>query len=314
MHMTHAPRSRSSLALLVLVGVLACKGDAKTGNDAAPAANESEPAKAAPSEAKPEGPTLPKAEALLEKAVEALGGREQLEAVRSFSSEGTVSVAKQNISGKTRTLWKAGDFYSETQVVGVGLVKVGKKGNVLWSDDPIQGLRQLGGQEAEQAGWQSTVALPASWKTFFDRAETVAEKDVDGTKVYEVVLHAASGDAVTMVLDAESGLPLRQRFKQVSPTGTVPVNLRFEDYREVDGIKVAHRQVANMTLMELTTSITAFQINPEVDAERFAMPTGGTRVVGPAGPNAEPGRKGMPFGPDGKPGRPAPSQQGAAKP
>lgn len=304
----------TSLSMLLALGLACTRKEASDSDsagasgpktDEAGAPNAPEP-KGAGGEPRPDGGSaLPEGAALLDRAVEALGGQAKLEAIHSFTSTGKVSVAGQNITGQTRTVWKDGDFYSETDVVGVGRVKVGKHGNDLWSEDPIMGLRRLAGKEAEQAGWQSTVALPASWKTFFDRAETTGAYEEGGKKRYDVKLKAASGDAVTMTLDAESGLPVAQSFQQVSPTGVVPVTLRFEDYRTVDGIQISHRQVANMSLVELTTEITSFVVNAEVDPSQFAMPTGGTKTVEPQRPATR-----MPFGPDGKPGLPAPSQQG----
>lgn len=287
-----------------LLGSCSCKKDeGQVSEDASDAAagSEVDAAKA-----------LPAAEDLLAKALQASGGKERFESIESFHQEGQISIPGQNIAGEARVWWKNGDFYTEHQMVGIGLIQAGKQGDVVWSRDPIHGLRQLEGREAEQAQWEGSLSLVADWDKHFGQARTTAERIVDGRKVYDVTLSNEGGAAIVMGFDAETGLQVQQSFTNATPGGDIPVTLTFEDYREVDGVRLSHRQVIEMSLARLIQDVTKIEFGVAVDESRFAMPRGGSEVVevkDGASNDEEPARKtAMPFGPDGKPGRPVPAK------
>lgn len=222
---------------------------------------------------------LPSAEELLARAVEAQGGAAKVEAIQSLHLEGTVSVSGQNIQGDMKLWWKNGDFYSEQTMVGIGTVRAGKSGDVTWSDDPISGLRQLTGVEAEQNAWASSPSLPAQWKRYFETAKTVGERDLDGKKIYDVELVAKSGTKVTLSFDAASGLQVAHAFSQASPLGDTPVQVKLEDYREVDGFKLPYQQVMDISIAKATQTLSVVEFNVPVDTTKFAMPTGGAETA-----------------------------------
>lgn len=226
---------------------------------------------------------LPKAEALLDKAVEAQGGRAKIDALQSFYLEGQLAVAGQNITGGMKLWWQAGDFYTEQTMIGIGTVRAGKQGDVIWSEDPINGLRKLAGAEAEQHAWASSPSLPAHWSRYFAKAETTGEREIGGKKAYDVQLTSASGATVVLSFDAESGLQVAQTFKQTTPMGDMPISVELQDYRDVDGLKLPHLQVTDAKLATATQTLTKVEFGAAVDASKFAMPTGGAAVVGPGG-------------------------------
>jgi hypothetical protein len=254
---------------------------------------------------------LPAAEDLLARAVDAVGGVKRLAAIESIHYTGKMTIAGHNIIGELALWWKGGEFYMETTMIGIGKIRAGKRGDVVWSQDPILGLRTLAGKEAEQAEWQSELFLAAEWQDHFAEAETVEARELDGRPVYDVKLTSAAGDEVLMTFDRETGLQVAQSFSQVSPTGAIPLRIKMEDYRDVDGLKVAFRQVMDASIATMEQQISSVEFNVEVDESRFAMPSAAS---GSPAPKTEPesksrtGRAAMPFGPDGKPGRPVPTR------
>jgi hypothetical protein len=96
---------------------------------------------------------LPDAEGILAKAVEAVGGKEKLASITSFHLTGKLNVSGQNINGELELWWKDGDFYTEQKMIGIGEIRAGKQGKRIWSEDPINGRRELSGLEAEQHTW-----------------------------------------------------------------------------------------------------------------------------------------------------------------
>lgn len=280
------PRRRSprlgSLLLALALG-WACKQD-PAASDAGEAKGASAEGKAGPAGAGDAAQAsnavpLPAAEGILERAAVAMGGKAAIDRVQSFYYRGTIDMVGQNIHGDLEIWWKGGDFFMEQAVPGIGKMRAGKQGDEIWSEDPIHGLRRLSGVEAEQHAWASSLLLAAEWKRYFQSAKTIATRQVDGHAVHDVELSAPSGLRVVMSFDADSGLQVGQSFEQVTPMGKQPFEVRFEDYREVEGIKLAYRQVIDAKVQQVVQVITEVRLNAPVDAAKFAYPRTGSDLV-----------------------------------
>lgn len=269
--------------LLAMALVAGCeRGSAPPQGDPPATPGETPAGDAAPVEAP--APPLPAAEDILAKAAEAMGGRTAIDAIESFHYRGTIELLGQNIRSDLRIWWQGGDFFMEQIVPGVGQMRAGKQGDEIWSDDPINNRRMLSGVEAEQHAWASSLLLAADWERYFDEAKTIAERETDGGKgatqvVYDVQLTSKSGLTVTMSFDAETGLQVGQTFEQITPMGTQPFEVTFEDYRDVEGVKIAFRQVIDAKFQQMVQVIDEVELNVEVDASKFAYPRGSSDLV-----------------------------------
>ncbi|MEM6292781.1 MAG: hypothetical protein AAGA54_16020 [Myxococcota bacterium] len=269
---------RITLCLCALFLLPACTEPAETK----PAADAKTAQDGAKGDAKADAPKddgLPKAAELLAASVDAVGGADVLESVKNFHLKGSIAAPKQNLSGEVETWWEGGDFYMVQTIPGLGINRSGKKGDVIWAEEPINGLRKLEGKEAEQHLWASSLMLAADWQQFFDSAETTGERELEGKKVYDIKLTSKSGAALTLTLDAKSKLMVEQSFEVHSPMGSMPVTIASLDYRDVSGMKIPHKQVTDASLMKLTQELTVVEINPGVDASKFGLPTEDIPVV-----------------------------------
>lgn len=302
---TRATTTLGAVLWALSIGAIGAAGSSgctdRDATDTTPAA--ATPAEATPRAADPEpapARTLPLAKEVLARAAEAMGGRDALDRVKSFYYRGTIEIPGQNIHGTLEIWWKGGDFYMEQAVEGIGLIRAGKQGQEIWAEDPINGRRKLSGIEAEQHAWASSLLLAAEWTRYFDEAETIDERTDGGRTVHDVRLRAASGLQVTMSFDAATGLQVGQAFEQITPMGTQPFEVRFEDYREVEGIKLAYRQVIDARIQQVVQEITEIRLNADVDASRFAFPRASADlVVQPAEPGPDPGPEPEPDHEDG---------------
>lgn len=236
-------------------------------------------------------PELPEAAGILARAATAMGGKEAIDGVKSFYYRGTIELVGQNIHGDLEIWWKGGDFFMEQLVPGIGQMRAGKRGDEIWSADPIHGLRRLSGVEAEQHAWASSLLLAAEWQRYFQTANTIAVRREGGRTIHDVELGAPSGLRVVMSFDAESGLQVGQSFEQVTPMGTQPFDVRFEDYREVEGIKLAYRQVIDAKVQQVVQVITEVRLNAEVDESKFGFPRTGADLVQQVAPAPAPAAK-----------------------
>lgn len=281
----------SILVTVVALALAACKesgrtSDGEKADEGTPAAGEGGGEGGAADADAP----LPDAAELLEKSVVASGGRDAFGKIESFHFTGTVSAPKLGITGAVETWWKSGDFYMVQTIEGIGTNRSGKQGDVIWTEEPINGLRKLSGQEAEQHSWASSLSPAADWKKYFAEAKTVAKRDHEGKPAYDVTLTSKSGAELTLIVDAESHLLVGQAFKVVNPMGQTPVTMVLQDYRDVEGVKIPFKQMSDLGVLQLSQEITNVEINVDVDATKFAMPIGGTEIVEgrPPEPEEEP--------------------------
>lgn len=256
------------LAALALL-ICACKESPGPGEASGTKVVE-QPVAASPAAARQ--PALPDAEQLLADSVDAMGGAAKFAGLTSYYSESRMSMSGLGLTGAAKTWWRGGDFYTEMEMPGVGLMRLGSLGGKSWADDPINGLRVLAGKEAEQTAWSTALCLAHEWKRHFKTAETTAVKQVEGKEVAEITLTSALDDRVVLRLDMASKLPVSQTFTQASPLGDTPATIGFEDFRAVEGLTVPFQQVLDASVTKAVSTMTRFELNGPVDESRFAMP------------------------------------------
>ncbi|MCB9566660.1 MAG: hypothetical protein H6710_05505 [Myxococcales bacterium] len=217
-------------------------------------------------------PGEPSAEELLADAVVALGGADKISAIGSYYIESKMDVQGLGLTGVAHTWWQDGDFYSETEMPGVGLMRLGGKAGKVWSDDPINGFRFISGIEAEQAAWSTSRCLALDWKRYFNAVEVTEIAEKEGKRLAELTFTSPSADKVVLRLDMETKMPVSQSFKQANPLGAMPVTVTFDDFREVAGTKVAFKQFVDASLTKMTSVTDKFEANVEIPADRFAIP------------------------------------------
>lgn len=268
------PRSLHSFALGLVFA--ACTGGAPNPETASkPTVAGDKPAAQQPAE-----PALPNAEQLLAEAVEAMGGADKFAKLTSFYTESTLNMGSLGLTGTAKTWWRGGDFYNESEMPGVGQMKIGGLAGKTWADDPISGLRALTGKEAEQAMWSATLCLAHDWKRYFKTAETTAVKEVEGKRLAEITFSSALGDKVVLRIDMASKLPVSETFEQASPMGSMPATVYFKDFRDVEGMKIPFEQVVDASLTKAVSTTTKIELNVPVEDAKFAMP-GATQAVTP---------------------------------
>lgn len=222
---------------------------------------------------------MPEAEQLLADVVDAMGGADKFAAVKSYYSESNLDMGTLGLTGVAKLWWREGDFYIETEMPGIGLQKLGGKGDRLWGDNPVHGLRALAGKEAEQARSSSALCLAYEWKKHFTSAKTVAMKpDANGVQIAEIEFTSPLGDKVVLRVNLETKLPLSQSLTQANPFGDIPETVTFSDYRDVEGLKLPFKQTVEAPLMKATATMTKIELNVATDTVPFDMPGASTAV------------------------------------
>jgi hypothetical protein len=122
-----------------------------------------------------------------------------------------------------------------TDLPGMGTIREGSNGKIFWAQDPINGLRELSGAEAEQArledAWNAELRMDELYKS-------VELKPDGGPGVECLVLTPRESPAVTNCYDAKTHLQVSQKGSKITPQGNEPYSSTLKDWREVGGIKM----------------------------------------------------------------------------
>lgn len=258
----------------------------------APVAWAQKPAKTAPkpphAKTAPAAANLSKAEVILDKYVEATGGKAAYEKITSTSTKAAMTMTAQGLSGTMEGYAKAPNkIYVVQNFSGIGKVEQGYDGITGWSKDPLSGLRTLDGTELAQLQSEALFNSPLRWRETARKTEMLGVKPVADKPAYVIRLtDKRTGKTRTEYYDTRTGLQVKSESTQESPQGIFPVETYYSDYRTVDGVKFPFKVRGIFAGQEITTTITEVKNNVPIDDARFTKPTGDAAPAAPVAPAA----------------------------
>ena len=206
---------------------------------------------------------------IINKNIEAIGGKEVLAKITSATFQGSVSVNGGNLS------------YTVIIVNGKGYKSILRLG-----PDVIQCITDTGGWTINpMKGQTSAQAIPADqlkpmkallyiggplvdYKDKGYSAELAGKEDVEGESQYKVHLFDNEGYDVMYYIDPQSYLVSRTVAK--AKVAGQDVTIDFSDYRKTDiGYTMAYRAMSGLRI-----TYTAVEFNKDVDPKTFEMPPG----------------------------------------
>jgi hypothetical protein len=214
----------------------------------------------------------PTIDQLLDKAITALGGRAAMEKVTSRTGKGTVEIPDAGMSGSIMVYEKAPNMNAVVVDIAGMQIRQAFDGAVAWEDNPQTGMREKTGVELAQAKREATFNPELKMKQLYPKMTVRGREKVGAADAWVVDAVPAEGTPVVFFFDAESGLPLRMDSTQDTPQGAMQIQAYLEDYRVVDGVRVAHtlRQVTPMFTM--TMRLTEVKHNVTLDDKMFKKP------------------------------------------
>jgi hypothetical protein len=217
---------------------------------------------------------LPSPESILDRYVEVTGGRQAYERLKSEIATGTMEYSAQGIKG-TITRYEASDpdrYYAVLDIPGVGKIEMGVSGGVAWENSALLGPRVKSGEEKAQAVREATMNATLKWRTLFPKVETAGMETLQGEPCYKVVMTPAEGKPEVMYFQKKSGLAVKTTTVAVSQMGEIPVEVTVTNYKDFGGVLAPAKVTNKAAGQEFTISIEKVQVNPDLPADRFALP------------------------------------------
>jgi hypothetical protein len=232
---------------------------------------------------------LPKAEEILDKSVEALGGKAALEKLHTRVSKGVIEVAAQGFKGPVTTYEAAPNKnYTVVEFERIGKIESGTDGVVQWEITPMSGARTLDGAEKALNERMNTFNAPLYWRKLYKTAVCTGVEEVDGRPCYKVVLTPELGSPETSYYDQKTYLLTKVSLVLKGQMGETPLEIVPTDYRKVDGVLLPHKTTQKIIDIEQVLTLSSIEHNVDIPADRFALPEAVKALVNKAGAASQP--------------------------
>ena len=216
---------------------------------------------------------LPKAETILDKYVEATGGKAAYAKVHTEVTTGTMEFPAMGLKGNMVSYAAEPDKHLvEMTIEGVGTIQDASDGAAAWTLSAVQGPHIKEGDEKAEALETGKFHADARWREIFQKVETTGVEQVDGKDCYKVTLSRKTGSPQTRWFDKQTNLLVRVLATVKSPNGEITSQSTFSDYRKEGDLLVAHKATMHAAGQDIVITVDKVQHNAAIPPEKFVMP------------------------------------------
>jgi len=217
--------------------------------------------------------SLPTVDELLARYVEAMGGAKAINAITSRVVKGTVDIPGQSRGGSFETHTQAPN--KSTTVIDAypfGKIKIGYNGRGGWSQTP-QGVQPIKiASELSSLQRDSDIYAAVRVKINFAKVTLAGTSQIGYREVYVLDLQPAAGAVERLYLDAKTWLPARLNTTRKLGAVNEPVEIYFDDWQAVDGIKYPFSISQRFSKLTLSFTVKEIRHNVPLDAGMFEPP------------------------------------------
>jgi hypothetical protein len=258
---------------LALAGTACARATTATTTATTPSTTTASTTTASAQTATSTSSSLPAARTIIDRYVQAIGGRDAVLRHNSIRSVGTFEMPAAGVKGNLTVVQVAPNKMGMTiDLPGMGQMVTAYDGTVGWSINPMQGPRVLEGKELAQIRED---AGPAAMLRPADRVrsvETVERTTMNGQSCYKVKVTTLSGRETFDCYSIETGLLVGMTGTQDSPMGQVQVTTLFDDWKEFGGLKAATKVRLQMLGQEQVLTIDRLEFDRQDDLKALEMP------------------------------------------
>jgi len=163
---------------------------------------------------------------------------------------------------KTLTIMKANP---------IGELKLGFNGRVGW-EQSIRGFRLLKGGELDALRRDSDYYSPATLQANYRTIKLLGKSKIGYVEVYVLELKPVLGAPERLYIDANKHLPIRLNATRTTSQGSISAEIYFDDWREVDGLKMPFRVSQRFPQLSLVFNVARVEHNLSLDDSIFEVP------------------------------------------
>lgn len=135
------------------------------------------------------------------------------------------------------------------------------------------GDTELTGTRIDNIRLQNPLQWKRDWRESFDSVAVAPKRIFEGREVWQVVARLGEARA-TMLIDAGTWLPVAlESSLDAGPSGTIPITVLYDDWRDVRGLLIAHRIELRIPMAgSLVTEHDEVEVNVPVNDPMFIAP------------------------------------------
>jgi outer membrane lipoprotein-sorting protein len=214
-------------------------------------------------------------EEILAKNLAARGGKAKLEAIKTYTVDGTMSMAQGMDLSFTQSMKRPMKFRMDMSFQGMSMVTA-FDGTTAWSKNPMAGNKVEKAPEsevkrmAEQADLDG-VLVNSKEKGY--KLELVGSEDIDGSTAYKIKVTDKDNEVSHLFVDAVTWLEVMWS-KSMSMMGQeADVEILMSNYQDIAGVQMPmlmEIRSEGQTIMSMTYSNP--KVNEPIADDRFAFP------------------------------------------
>ena len=215
--------------------------------------------------------SVPTAEQIFTKYVDALGGASAIGKLSTRVEKGTIS-----LGGRQLPI----DIFSKTPGKRMTIIHLPNGDNITaydgtsgWTSAPGRPVLDIPAPEATSARLEGDLQLPVRFKELAGDLKTAKPEKIGDRDVYVVSSLNAGEPMVKFYFDESSGLLLRIVRYVDSPLGRNPTQIDYSDYRNEGDVKMPFQRTIARPGTRFTIQIEQARNNVAVDDTKFAKPS-----------------------------------------
>lgn len=233
-----------------------------------------------PGRASAQQPGQPSGRAVIDRFIQAIGGRDAILRHRSRHFTGRVEIPAQGITAQFELYQAAPNLMMTAATVpGLGDVREGYDGNVAWSTNPATGPMVLDGRALDQRRHGADFYIALYPPEMITALTTEGEEPFEGTAAYKVRVTTAWGEEYVEYFDKSTGLQLGSVRTLSTPLGEIEATSVVSDWRTIDGVRMPFRLVQRVMTLETVITFSDLSL-AEIPDSVFALPPEIQALVG----------------------------------
>ncbi|MCS6874552.1 MAG: hypothetical protein N2Z23_07385 [Pyrinomonadaceae bacterium] len=218
---------------------------------------------------------LPTVKQILDKYIEATGGRKAREAVNTMVIKGKVEILPVGLKGDFESYSAfPNKLFTAMNIAGLGKMLEVFDGQRGWSVDPMRGKVEKKGMELQQISIQAMLHKDINLDKLYQDMQVTGVEKVGDSEAYVVVGRTSKeADLSRFYFDKRTGFLVRQDEVVFTQEGKFPSVIFYEDMRDVNGIKVPYKTTTSLAdTMRIVITVSSVELNVEIDDKIFAEP------------------------------------------
>lgn len=226
----------------------------------------------APAAQKPADAALPAAQAVIDRHIEASGGRKALEAINSVALKGSVSIPANGMSGTVEASFaRPNKMATRMNLAGIGEIQEGFDGTTAWSVSPMTGPMIASGEELAQKAFDADFDRTLGTAEKYESMKTAEKTTFEGRPVYRLEMTRKGGGTDIEFYDVETGLKAGSTIERVNSMGTISMTTALSDYKKFGDLLQPTVMKQTVSGVQIVTTFTTIEFN-KVDPAVFALP------------------------------------------